>query len=118
VLNLVCTCRVRRCHVQSELEADYSASCWRTSSASTTCSRRHRCSRFGSTLVSKGTSLKAMQPLRGAYQPENLDTVMCRGMDSGLAGRPVPTATSMLGLNARVGDIQRPSPARLALTIR
>jgi radical SAM/Cys-rich protein len=34
--------------------------------------------RFGSTLISKGTFGSYMQLLRGAYRPENLDTVMCR----------------------------------------
>ncbi len=38
--------------------------------------------RFGSTLVSKGTFDEYMQLLRGAYQPQNLATVMCRSMVS------------------------------------
>lgn len=38
--------------------------------------------RFGSTLVSKGSFNAYMQLLRGAYRPENLDTVMCRSMVS------------------------------------
>jgi radical SAM/Cys-rich protein len=64
--------------------------------------------RFGSTLVSKGGFDGYMALLRGAYRPENLDTVMCRslvsvdwqgwlndcdfnqmlGLPAGLAGRP------------------------------
>jgi radical SAM/Cys-rich protein len=38
--------------------------------------------RFGSTLVSKGQWASYMQLLRGAYRPENLDTVMCRTLIS------------------------------------
>jgi radical SAM/Cys-rich protein len=38
--------------------------------------------RFGSTLVSKGTFDGYMALLRGAYRPENLDTVMCRSLVS------------------------------------
>jgi radical SAM/Cys-rich protein len=38
--------------------------------------------RFGSTLVSKGGFDAYMQLLRGAYQPGNLDTVMCRSLVS------------------------------------
>jgi radical SAM/Cys-rich protein len=64
--------------------------------------------RFGSTLVSKGSFGSYMQLLRGAYQAQNLDTVMCRsqlsvdwqgelydcdfnqmlGLRASLAGRP------------------------------
>jgi len=36
--------------------------------------------RFGSTLVSKGSFGSYMQLLRGAYRPDNLDTVMCRSL--------------------------------------
>ena len=38
--------------------------------------------RFGSTLVSKGQFGSYMQLLRGAYQPSNLSTVMCRSLVS------------------------------------
>lgn len=38
--------------------------------------------RFGSTLVSKGQFQDYMQLLRGAYQTENLQTVMCRSLIS------------------------------------
>lgn len=38
--------------------------------------------RFGSTLVSKGQWASYMQLLRGAYRPDNLDTVMCRTLIS------------------------------------
>jgi len=36
--------------------------------------------RFGSTLVSKGQFTGYMQLLKGAFQPQNLDTVMCRSL--------------------------------------
>ena len=66
--------------------------------------------RFGSTLVSKGTFATYMQLLRGAYQPENLDTVMCRSMVSVDWQGDLYDCdfNQMLSLNARVGDIQRP----------
>ena len=66
--------------------------------------------RFGSTLVSKGTFAAYMQLLRGAYQPENLDTVMCRSMVSVDWQGDLYDCdfNQMLGLNARLGDIQRP----------
>lgn len=66
--------------------------------------------RFGSTLVSKGTFASYMQLLRGAYQPENLDTVMCRSMVSVDWQGDLYDCdfNQMLGLNARLGDIQRP----------
>ena len=38
--------------------------------------------RFGSTLVSKGTFDTYMDLLKGSFQPENLDGVMCRNMVS------------------------------------
>ncbi len=38
--------------------------------------------RFGSTLVSKGEFVAYMQLLKGAYKPENLDTVMCKSLVS------------------------------------
>jgi len=44
--------------------------------------------RFGSTLVSRGEFESYMELLRGAHQPENLKTVMCRSLVSccGAAG--------------------------------
>ena len=38
--------------------------------------------RFGSTLISKGEFASYMDLLRGAHQPQNLDTVMCRSLVS------------------------------------
>lgn len=38
--------------------------------------------RFGSTLISKGTFNEYMQLLKGAYQQDNLNTVMCRSLIS------------------------------------
>ncbi len=66
--------------------------------------------RFGSTLVSKGTFATYMQLLRGAYQPENLDTVMCRSMVSVDWQGDLYDCdfNQMLGLRARLGDIGRP----------
>ncbi len=66
--------------------------------------------RFGSTLVSKGTFATYMQLLRGSYQPENLDTVMCRSMVSVDWQGDLYDCdfNQMLGLNARLGGIQRP----------
>jgi radical SAM/Cys-rich protein len=66
--------------------------------------------RFGSTLVSKGTFGSYMQLLRGAYQPENLDTVMCRSMVSVDWGGELYDCdfNQMLGLPARLVDVARP----------
>ena len=66
--------------------------------------------RFGSTLVSKGTFATYMQLLRGAYQPQNLDTVMCRSMVSVDWQGDLYDCdfNQMLGLHARLGDVARP----------
>ena len=66
--------------------------------------------RFGSTLVSKGTFTSYMQLLRGAYEAENLDTVMCRSMISVDWQGDLYDCdfNQMLGLHARLGDIKRP----------
>ncbi len=66
--------------------------------------------RFGSTLVSKGTFASYMQLLRGAYQPENLDTVMCRSMISVDWQGDLYDCdfNQMLGLHARLQDVARP----------
>jgi radical SAM/Cys-rich protein len=61
--------------------------------------------RFGSTLISKGSFQSYLQLLKGAYQPHNLDTVMCRGMVSvDWQGELYDCDfNQMLGLRARVG---------------
>jgi radical SAM/Cys-rich protein len=66
--------------------------------------------RFGSTLVSKGTFATYMQLLRGAYQSENLDTVMCRSMVSvDYQGALYDCDfNQMLGLPARLAGASRP----------
>ncbi|MBA3774426.1 MAG: arsenosugar biosynthesis radical SAM protein ArsS [Ramlibacter sp.] len=66
--------------------------------------------RFGSTLVSKGTFAGYMQLLRGAYQAENLDTVMCRSMVSVDWQGDLYDCdfNQMLGLHARLGEMARP----------
>jgi len=66
--------------------------------------------RFGSTLVSKGTFASYMQLLRGAYQSENLDTVMCRSMVSvDYQGELYDCDfNQMLGLHARLAGTSRP----------
>ncbi len=66
--------------------------------------------RFGSTLVSKGTFASYMQMLRGAYRPDNLETVMCRSMISVDWQGDVYDCdfNQMLGLRARLGDTVRP----------
>ena len=66
--------------------------------------------RFGSTLVSKGTFASYMQLLRGAYQAENLDTVMCRSMLSVDWQGDLYDCdfNQMLGLHARLGAVERP----------
>ena len=65
--------------------------------------------RFGSTLVSKGSFGAYMQLLKGAYQPHNLDTVMCRDMLSvDYQGELYDCDfNQMLGLPARVGGAGR-----------
>ncbi len=61
--------------------------------------------RFGSTLVSKGQFAGYMQLLRGAYQPDNLATVMCRTLLSvDWQGHLYDCDfNQMLGLPARLG---------------
>ena len=65
--------------------------------------------RFGSTLVSKGGFGAYMQLLKGAYQPHNLDTVMCRDMLSvDYQGHLYDCDfNQMLGLPARLGGAGR-----------
>ena len=74
--------------------------------------------RFGSTLVSKGTFGAYMQLLRGAYQPQNLDTVMCRTLVSvDWQGELYDCDfNQMLGLRARLGGSGAAAPARSAAT--
>lgn len=85
--------------------------------------------RFGSTLVSKGSFNSYMQLLRGAFQQENLESVMCRslvsvdyqgdlydcdfnqmlGLPARLHGAPMPHLRDLLthdpsGENIRVAD--------------
>ena len=69
--------------------------------------------RFGSTLVSKGTFGAYMQLLRGAYQPQNLDTVMCRSLISvDWQGHLFDCDfNQMLGLRARLGGSATAAPA-------
>ena len=66
--------------------------------------------RFGSTLVSKGTFGSYLQLLKGAYQPHNLATVMCRSMLSVDWQGDLYDCdfNQMLGLHARVGSLTRP----------
>jgi radical SAM/Cys-rich protein len=66
--------------------------------------------RFGSTLVSKGTFQSYMHLLKGAYQPHNLDTVMCRNQISVDWQGDLYDCdfNQMLGLPARVGRAVRP----------
>ena len=66
--------------------------------------------RFGSTLVSKGQFHDYMRLLKGAYQPQNLDTVMCRNLVSvGWQGELYDCDfNQMLGLPARLGASARP----------
>ena len=66
--------------------------------------------RFGSTLVSKGQFHSYMQLLKGAYQPQNLDTVMCRSMVSVDWQGDLYDCdfNQMLGLPARLGRTARP----------
>ncbi len=65
--------------------------------------------RFGSTLVSKGQFHGYMQLLKGAYQPQNLDTVMCRSLVSVDYQGDLYDCdfNQMLGLPARVGAATR-----------
>ncbi len=66
--------------------------------------------RFGSTLVSKGTFGEYMRLLRGAYQPQNLDTVMCRSLISVDWQGQLHDCdfNQMLGLRARLAGAARP----------
>jgi radical SAM/Cys-rich protein len=66
--------------------------------------------RFGSTLVSKGGFAGYMQLLRGAYRPENLDTVMCRSLVSvDWQGQLYDCDfNQMLGLRARLNGARQP----------
>lgn len=66
--------------------------------------------RFGSTLVSKGTFAEYMALLRGAYQAENLDTVMCRSMVSVDWQGDLYDCdfNQMLGMPAHIGGSVRP----------
>ena len=66
--------------------------------------------RFGSTLVSKGTFAGYLQLLKGAYQPYNLATVMCRNLLSvDWQGELYDCDfNQMLGLRARLGKQARP----------
>ena len=66
--------------------------------------------RFGSTLVSKGTFAGYLQLLKGAYQPHNLATVMCRNLLSvDWQGELYDCDfNQMLGLRARLGKQARP----------
>jgi radical SAM/Cys-rich protein len=66
--------------------------------------------RFGSTLVSKGTFQSYMQLLKGAYQPHNLDTVMCRSLISVDWQGDLYDCdfNQMLGLPAQLGAAPRP----------
>ncbi len=65
--------------------------------------------RFGSTLISKGSFQSYLQLLKGAYQPHNLDTVMCRSMVSVDWQGDLYDCdfNQMLGLHARVGQRNR-----------
>jgi len=66
--------------------------------------------RFGSTLVSKGTFAQYMALLRGAYQADNLDTVMCRSMVSVDWQGDLYDCdfNQMLGMPARIAGSARP----------
>ena len=66
--------------------------------------------RFGSTLVSKGSFASYLQLLKSAYQPHNLDTVMCRSLLSvDWQGELYDCDfNQMLGLHARLGSTARP----------
>ena len=66
--------------------------------------------RFGSTLVSKGQFHGYMQLLKRAYQPQNLETVMCRSLVSvDWQGELYDCDfNQMLGLPARLGASARP----------
>ena len=69
----------------------------------------------GSALVSKGTFHSYMQLLKGAYQPQNLGTVMCDSMLSvDLHGDLYDCDfNQMLGLRARINGAGRPHQRQL-----
>ena len=82
--------------------------------------------RFGSTLVSKGEFGSYMRLLKGAYKPENLDTVMCKtlvsvdwqghlydcdfnqmlGLPMRLAGAPRPHLRDLLARDLQGGAVR------------
>ena len=66
--------------------------------------------RFGSTLISKGSFASYLQLLKSAYQPHNLDTVMCRSLLSvDWQGELYDCDfNQMLGLRAQLGNAARP----------
>ncbi len=66
--------------------------------------------RFGSTLISKGGFHSYLQLLKDAYQPHNLDTVMCRSLISVDYQGDLYDCdfNQMLGLPARLGASTRP----------
>ncbi len=66
--------------------------------------------RFGSTLISKGSFQSYLQLLKDAYQPHNLDTVMCRSLISVDYQGDLYDCdfNQMLGLPARLGASTRP----------
>ena len=66
--------------------------------------------RFGSTLVSQGTFSTYMQLLRSSHRPENLATVMCRGLLSVDWQGQLHDCdfNQMLGLPARVAALAQP----------
>lgn len=66
--------------------------------------------RFGSTLISKGTFQTYMQLLKGAYQPQNLTTVMCNSMLSVDYQGDLYDCdfNQMLGLTARLNGAAKP----------
>ena len=74
--------------------------------------------RFGSTLVSKGTFGGYMQLLKGAYQPHNLATVMCRTLVSVDYQGDLYDCdfNQMLALPAQVGASSRPHLRDLLVT--
>jgi radical SAM/Cys-rich protein len=71
--------------------------------------------RFGSTLLSKGGFDSYLQLLKGAYQPQNLDTVMCRSLVSVDWQGDLYDCdfNQMLGLHSRLGGQARPHLRRL-----
>ena len=72
--------------------------------------------RFGSTLVSKGTFQSYLQLLKSAYQPHNLDTVMCRStLSVDWQGALYDCDfNQMLGMHAHLGRAAGANPAHPA----